>query len=425
MKKKTLTAGTWLLAIATAMSLNSCLKDTGTQRYKVYTPVYTLTSTIRSAIKNDNPQPIVSPGKICIQGNIIFLNEKEKGIHVIDNSNPSSPVNKAFISIPGNEDIAVKGNILYADCYTDLMAIDITNPNAIVLKNFVPNVFPDRSYVNGFYVDTGKIISSWNIRDTVLNVQVQEGQGIWRNGSYISNGLVPGVAFSQSSGTSSSNTVGVGGSMAKIALINNYLYAVSADLLSTINVSDPASPGFLKSTNIHMGIGSAETIFPFNDQLFIGSMSGMYIFSVADPQNPQLVTTFTHATVCDPVITDGTYAYITLQSGTYCSGVTNELDVVNIQNETSPVLVKTYPMNHPNGLSKDNNILMVCDEGLKIYDAADPANLQLKQTIAMANPYDVICINGLAIVSANDGLYQFDYSNPSNVKQLSKLSLNQ
>ncbi len=154
-------------------------------------------------------------------------------------------------------------------------------------------------------------------------------------------------------------------------------------------------------------------------------MSGMYIFSTTDPDNPALLSTFTHATVCDPVITDGTNAYITLQSGTYCNGVENELDVVNVQDVTHPTLLKKYNLSHPYGLSKDGNTLIVCDDGLKIYDATDPNNLQLKQTIAVSNPYDVICINGIALVSAADGLYQFDYSNPSNVKQLSRLSLNQ
>lgn len=430
MKKINSISTSWLLALTMIFSLNSCVKDTGTQRYKVYTPVYELSSTIRSSIKNDMPLPIVKAGKMFVLGNIIFLNEPERGIHIIDNSNPSSPVNKAFINIPGNEDIAVKGNILYADCFADLLAIDISNINNVVLKNFVPNVFPERRWVNGYFVDSNKVIVGWTVRDTVVSIQLREGQGIWRNGVYITNYPYPvffglgasGQLYASSPGTKSAGT---GGSMQKIALVNNYLYAVSADLLSTINVKDPSSPGFLNSTNLHLGIGSAETIYPFNNQLFIGSMSGMHIFSISNPQNPQLVSTFTHATVCDPVITDGTNAYITLRSGNFCSGVTNELDVVNVQNIATPTLVKTYPLTNPHGLSKDGNTLMVCDDGLKIYDASDPANLQLKQTIKVANPYDVITINGLAIVSAGDGLYQFDYSNPSAVKQLSKLSLNQ
>ena len=51
--------------------------------------------------------PVSTPGKICVKGNIIFLNDLDKGVHVIDNSNPAQPRKIAFINIPGNEDIAV------------------------------------------------------------------------------------------------------------------------------------------------------------------------------------------------------------------------------------------------------------------------------------------------------------------------------
>lgn len=48
--------------------------------------------------------------------------------------NPSDPINRAFVKIPGNIDLAVRGNILYADLGVDLVAIDIANPDDIELK---------------------------------------------------------------------------------------------------------------------------------------------------------------------------------------------------------------------------------------------------------------------------------------------------
>jgi len=38
--------------------------------------------------------------------------------------------------------------------------------------------------------------------------------------------------------------------------------------------------------------------------------------------------------------------------------------------------------------------------------------------------FDVILHNKIAIVVASDGLYQFDYSNPSQIKSISKISIN-
>ncbi len=145
-------------AIVSLVLLQSCLKDTSSKTYNIFSPIYTTKAAARSGVKNEAPQPVVSPGKIFVLGNYLFLNEVDKGIHVIDNSNPSNPINKYFIPIPGNVDLAVKGNVLYADMYRDLLAIDISNPLNVQVKKVVENTFPQRVYTNGFVGDTSLII---------------------------------------------------------------------------------------------------------------------------------------------------------------------------------------------------------------------------------------------------------------------------
>ena len=91
----------------------------------------------------------------------------------------------------------------------------------------------------------------------------------------------------------------------------------------------------------------------------------------------------------------------------------------------NPVLVKSYPLTNPHGLSKDKNVLFVCDgaDGLKIFDASDAANIiQLKQITGLET-YDVIANNNKAIVIAKDGLYQYNYADLNNIKLLSKLTI--
>jgi hypothetical protein len=152
----------------------------------------------------------------------------------------------------------------------------------------------------------------------------------------------------------------------------------------------------------------------------------MLVFSAANPLQPVQLGTFTHARVCDPVIADDNYAYVTLRTGSTCGGMANELDVVNIQNLPATTLVKSYPLTNPYGLSKEANTLFVCDgaAGLKVYDATNLNNLQLLTTVSGINTYDVIAYNGVAIVVTKDGLYQYDYTNRSNLKLLSKISMN-
>lgn len=67
--------------------------------------------------------PLLHPGKICLYQNWIFLVEKYKGIHLIDNTNPKSPVRKDFLKVPGCVDVAVHNNVLYVDNAVDLVAV--------------------------------------------------------------------------------------------------------------------------------------------------------------------------------------------------------------------------------------------------------------------------------------------------------------
>jgi hypothetical protein len=142
-------------------------KCTVEQRYNYYEPVYTTTTEIRSAVKMSAPQLIADPCKIYVKDNWLFINEVGKGIHIVDNATPSNPIVKSFLSIPGNYDLAVKGNILYADSYIDLIAIDISDvTNAKVVKR-LEGIF-SRYTSLGFTADPIKgIITEWVAKDQV------------------------------------------------------------------------------------------------------------------------------------------------------------------------------------------------------------------------------------------------------------------
>lgn len=395
--------------------LQGCLKDTATRTYTLYAPVYKTVDDVRASIKSDAPVAVKNPGKIFLLGNYIFLNETDKGVHVIDNSNPAAPVNKYFIAIPGNLDLAVKGNILYADNYRDLITIDISDPDHVQVKKIIENVFPRRQYLNGFIGDTTRVIVDWVKKDTTVS---DEPFMAWPNDMF----LYSSAAYSQYSSATKATVPGVSGSMARFTLLNNYLYTVTENNLNVFNITTAENPVFANTVNLGWGI---ETIYPFKNNLFIGSQSGMFIFNTDNPTQPEKVSEFAHITRCDPVIADDNFAYVTLRSGTNCNGSSvNELDILNIQNLQSTWLVKTYPLTNPHGLSKSGNTLFICDgtSGLKVYDASDVNNLRLLQTVDGIDAYDVIAQNNNVVVVAKDGLYQYNYTNRSNVTLQSKIS---
>ena len=399
--------------IGIVLLFSGCYKDNNvrlTKTYTIYSPVYKSKEAVLAAINGASSEAIEHAGKIYIEGNFIYLNEVNKGIHIIDNSNPSHPVQTAFLSIPGNLDIAIKGNILYADMYSDLLALDITDPHHAKITSTLNNFFIGRAYVNGFAANMDdKIAVDWNQKDTTV-----PADQIYPTCDFcqfdLNNSAVPKAASS----------TGVAGSMAGMVLMNDNLYAITEmHSLGIVDISNAAAPT-LDST-FFAGY-DLQTIFPFEDKLFLGSAIGMFMYDVSDPKHPASIGEFKHGRACDPVITDGKYAYVTLHAGDACGGDANELNVIDVKDLQHPSLVKTYPLTKPTGLSKDGDLLFICDgTAVKVYNATNPGALQLLQPIASNEPYDVIAEDKKAMVVCNDGLYQYDYSDINHIRLLSFL----
>jgi hypothetical protein len=92
-----------------------------------YRPVYA--PVVESGITFTEARQLENPGKIYVISKYLLINEKFKGIHVFDNSDPSNPLPLGFLQMAGNSEFAVKNNVLYADHLSDLVAIDITDWN--------------------------------------------------------------------------------------------------------------------------------------------------------------------------------------------------------------------------------------------------------------------------------------------------------
>ncbi|OIN59553.1 hypothetical protein [Arsenicibacter rosenii] len=136
----------WLMA--GLLALTGCYYDYTDDRLSAktgYRPVYASYEEVRQ-IQTLTPQPLKAPGKIYIKDKFLFINEIDKGIHVVDNSDPAKPVRISFIAIRGNRDIAVKDSILYADNAVDLVALNIANPRNVRVVKRVENSFPYPAY---------------------------------------------------------------------------------------------------------------------------------------------------------------------------------------------------------------------------------------------------------------------------------------
>jgi hypothetical protein len=407
-----------------AMSNFACTDNCETTRtYRTTVPITLSVEQIRTGIATEAPQDLVNPGKIYVKDNYLFINEIKKGIHIFDNTNPEKPQSIAFLKISGVVDMAVKENTLFVDNYIDMVTFDISNPKAIKETGRVKNVFINglTDGISWYYNAQNQTVTDYEFKTITEIVRTNCGQNGNITPVYYANDMAFKNGATQSAGATGANgasTTGTGGSMARFTLYDDYLYTVSQSDLVLFNIKTLNKPTQQAKINLGWGI---ETIFPYKDKLFIGSTTGMYIFDNKNPEKPERLSIFQHARACDPVVVHNDIAYVTLRSG-WCGVAPNRLDVVNVANLSSPSLIKSYDMQNPAGLGIDFPSLFICEGqyGLKSFDASSTTNITLQQHIEKIDAYDVIPLEGKHLIMVGkDGLYQYDTSNPKNLKLLS------
>jgi hypothetical protein len=224
---------------------------------------------------------------------------------------------------------------------------------------------------------------------------------------------------------------GKGGSMARFCIVDDMLLTVDYKSLNMFDISKPADPVFYTDRTQKLDSG-IETIFPMDSLLFIGSQSGMYIYRISKYGFFQYLSFVWHIRSCDPVVADGNYAYVTLNSNnTGCGRTSNLLQIYDISDLTDPQPAMEIPgFSSPMGLGidGDRNKLFVCDNGLKVFDITDrtlpvqTGDLHSAGVHDVSDAYDVIPLNGLLILVTSTGIYQLDYSDNS-LKFLSKINV--
>lgn len=397
-----------------------------------YKPIYTTTEAIRAAFEFMPPEEIHYPGKIYLLGNYLFVNEIGEGIHIINNSDPSAPQKVGFINIPGNHDMAAKGSVLYADSYIDLLAIDISNLTDIKILKRMEGVFNDHYYVLDQFNEQGAaVLVSYEEIDTTFTDLSECNDVVPPMLMFGGVGATMDMAYKGTTTLSPTTnfytpvaSAGIGGSMARFAIVNDKLYTVGTYYLQVFDITTLSDP--VKGSWIDLGWG-IETIFPYENNLFVGASNGMHIYDISNPESPAYISTFAHVTSCDPVVVRDTIAFVTLRSGTECQGYTNQLDVLNIKDLHNPSLVESYPMENPHGLGVDRNALFICegDFGLKVFDAEDIFSIDqhLVKYYKDIHAFDVIPFNDILIMIGEDGLYQYNYADLQDIQYLSNIPI--
>ena len=415
------TAVLFCLSVIFLFSMTSCIEDKcdATTTFQRWDPVILSSEEIRTNPELASARTLENPGKIYYYNDYLFINEQREGVHIIDNRDKTSPQFIGFLEIPGNVDIAIKDGYLFADNYVDLLTFDIQNISNPNLVGREYDVFPL------FGVDeNGDYIVDYLKSDEVVEIPCDDPSSMqpwfWNGNVFFEDDATLSTGVGRPSVPQ-----GIAGSMAAFSIVDDYLYIVDENSLKVFDINSPTQVSFLHTNYFSWGI---ETIFPYGENLFIGTQNGMHIFDNSNPETPVWIAAFAHATACDPVFVDEDVAYVTLRDGRECETFTNQLDVVDISDLYNPALVRSFPMDNPHGLAVRDDVLFLCEgeSGLKVFDAEEPSIVgeKLVEHLTGFNAYDVISLasDHLIMVGA-DGLYQIDASKADALKIVSEIKV--
>lgn len=393
-----------------AILLVSCTDDSGTVEvdYLEATAIYGDIDEIRAIPLNEDGRTIQNPGKIFIGDGFILIGEEGQGIHVISNQDRSNPISENFIQIPGNKEFFVSGNTLYAESYYDVIKIDVSDPfNAQLIsrsKNAIQDYFINdkgETLIGFSYIEKNIVLDE---NDDFMK-EVIDDQLVYLD---FAKNVIPKSSVPSSFAGNSAQSIGT---LNRITKSNNHIYLVSNSNMIIIDDNDFESD-VIRLENIKEDM---ETVFPYQNKLFVGSKTSMSVFDISNNSIPSELSDFEHATSCDPVLPYSDVAFVTLRTADFspCPGNSNSLLVIDISDVSNATQLHEIQLASPYGMTIINNHLLVANgtSGLSIFNVEDPRNPQLVQKNEDIVAYDIIADPNNAdylFITGQEGMTQYE-----------------
>jgi hypothetical protein len=145
-----------------------CPDDTFIEVSSEYDPVFLKRTDFDNSVNLKNALSIGTTGKIYVKDDLLFINELNKGFHVYDNSDPSSPKAIKFLEAPGSTDMAIRDNMIYINQATDLIAVEYNaTTNTASLAKRIPKTFPELRSPDGFDaydIPENSVVVDWKLK---------------------------------------------------------------------------------------------------------------------------------------------------------------------------------------------------------------------------------------------------------------------
>ncbi|MFB3894946.1 MAG: M6 family metalloprotease domain-containing protein [bacterium] len=350
------------------------------------------------------------------------------GFHILDISNPISPIQVSTCSTPGvARDVAVSGNYAYVadDNYYGLRIIDITTPSSPTeVGAFTTNGSAYGVAVQGNYA---YLATDWNgLR--VINISNKTSPS--ESGSHRPTSLSQGIALQGSYAylanganglriyniSNPANPIDVGGydtwgSAYGVAVNGTYAYiADGVDDLSIISISNPTTAYEIGYTSFD---GTAYGIAVNSSYAYIAAdTAGLRIINVSVASSPAEVGYCDTPGSSKGVAVQGNYAYL-------ADGTTG-LRIIDITNKSAPSEVGYFVPAGANslGVAVRDTYAYLADgtSGLRIVDISSYSNpTEVSRFDSPGSVYSVALNSTYAYLAADtSGIRVIDISDPAN-----------
>ena len=202
-----------------------------------------------------------------------------------------------------------------------------------------------------------------------------------------------------------------------VKVIGNLAYVANGFTgLLIFDVSNPHNPQLVGQS---VEVNHAREVVVAGNYAYVSCQEpGLLIFDISNPQSPQIVGSYNAPHTANSVDVVGNLAYL----ADYESG----LLIVDVSNPQSPQLLGSYDTpNYADVVKVVNNVAYIADEsgGLIVVNVSNPQNPQLLGAYNIGWSCDLSISDGNLYVLSDTSLKVYDISNPQSLQLLDSIDL--
>jgi hypothetical protein len=370
-------------------------------------PIYQDLASMRENFEVQEAQDMDTILRIVELDNAYFIEEKGKGVHVIDKLNFSVPTRTAFISAPGCLSIEAQDNMLYIARGTDIIEVNVGDIKQITKANTLIDHFNDE------YVKNDSFVIGY--REEFVERVIEDGDCAE---SYIYpeqrvTGFVSALEPNADLHITKGHLVGCDNKQAK-----NFHIGTGGSLRALLANARLNSYGEVEEQKLSS-----------NDQfIVVGKPSGSMISiinngSFSQSSTPNISSPFT----CG--------AFYMFQDVIFYTDFADQTDINCLSSSmlhVHPLIVgdfapRRFQFQEPQHISISDSVMLLCDGsgGFGVYDVSNapsfnPTINKLDEILNVHSKVSVLS-KDRAMIWGNDGLFYINVTNPSDIKVIAEI----